>query len=283
MYMHQLRWLLLLLTVCLTNHAMTAQAPLMKAKTNPRDGAVMVWVPAGEFHMGSTPKEITAAEKSLPAAVKKMTPVRFKAEAPQHKIMLDGYWIYQNDVTVAQYRKFCTATKRAMPNAPDWGWLDEHPMVNMTWDEALAYAKWVGAALPTEAEWEKAARGTDGRIYPWGNKWDATKCNNEVGKKVWSLGKTSPVGSYPAGASPYGCLDMAGNVWQWCADWYGADYYRNSPSRNPTGPASGSTRVVRGGCWGRFATGFFRTATRVSHTPNSRDVDVGFRCVVHSR
>ncbi len=118
----------------------------------------MVRIPAGTFLMGSK-----AGEGS-------------DDEHPQHTVDLTGYWIYRTDVTVAQYRKFCTATGREMPDAPDWGWQDDHPVVNVDWDDANAYADWAGAALPTEAQWEKAARGTDGRIYPWGNDWDATKC-----------------------------------------------------------------------------------------------------------
>jgi len=166
---------------------------------NPKDQAKIVWVPAGEFLMGSTENDNEACPD----------------EKPQHLVYLDGYWIYKMEVTVAQYRKFCEATGRSMPKAPNWGWLDTHPIVNISWDDANAYALWAGASLPTEAEWEKAARGTDGRQYPWGNDWSTEKCIHFSN----SQGKTAPVGNNPAETSPFGCLDMAGNAWEWCADW----------------------------------------------------------------
>jgi len=139
-------------------------------------------------------------------------------------VNLDGYWIYKYEVTVAQYRKFCNETGSNMPEAPSWGWQDDHPIVHVSWDNATAYTQWAGVRLPTEAQWEKAARGTDGRAYPWGNEWDATKCANSVGQR---LSSTKPIGSYPSDTSPYGALDMAGNVWEWCADWYDGNYYNN--------------------------------------------------------
>ena len=133
-------------------------------RINPKDGAVMVYVPAGEFVMG---------DDQMPRS------------SPRRTVTLDAFWIYKNDVTVAQYRKFCQATGRQMPQTPTWGWKDDHPVVNVTWDDAKAYCDWAGAALPTEAQWEKAARGTDGRMYPWGNEWDAGKlwCSRSVSEK----------------------------------------------------------------------------------------------------
>lgn len=116
----------------------------------------------------------------------------------QRKVYLDGYWMYKYEVTVAQYRKFCKATGRTMPNVPRWGWKDDHPMVNADPVLAEAYAKWAGCRLPTEAEWEKAARGTDGRRYPWGNKWDVRKCVNSVKDRLQG---TKPVGSCPSADS----------------------------------------------------------------------------------
>ncbi len=219
----------------------------------------MVWVPAGEFLMGSIDTDENASAD----------------EKPQHKVFLDGFWIYKNDVTVAQYRKFCTATGREMADLPDWS-KDDHPVVKVSWDDAKAYACWAGVALPTEAEWEKAARGTDGREYPWGNEWGAAKCQ-------FNQQATAPVGSFPAGASPYGCLDMAGNVWQWCADWYGTDYYSHSPTQNPTGPETGTARVLRSGSWNRDDAVDLRAASRhIRDDPTSRDNYVGFRCISRS-
>jgi len=161
-----------------------------------------------------------------------------------------------------------------MPGALSWGGQDDHPIVNVTYDDAVAYCNWAGVELPTEAQWEKAARGTDGRIWPWGNKWDNRKCHSgESG-----IDKTTPVGSFPSGASPYGVMDMAGNVWEWCADWYDENYYQNSPSRNPQvpRPASGSSPMLRGGSWGSGDVDV-RVAIRNGNFPVFRNFFRGFR------
>jgi sulfatase modifying factor 1 len=222
-------------------------------RINPHDSAVMVFIPAGAFPMGSADGEAD--------------------ERPVHQVYLDDYFIYQTPVTVAQYRKFCTATGRPMPTAPNWGWQDTHPVVNVSWHDAQAYATWAGGRLPTEAQWEKAARGDDGRTYPWGAIWDAAKCNSSAS----NLNKTTPVGSYPAGASPYGVLDMAGNVWNWCADWYDGAYYQTSPARNPTGPTTGTSRVLRGGSWYDIED-YTRGAYRSGNLPVLWGNYYGFRC-----
>ena len=231
-------------------------------RTNLVDGAEMVWVPAGEFLMGSTTR---SSDEQL------------------HTVYLDGYWIYKTEVTLAQYRKFCQATGRAMPMEQSWKWQLTHPIVDVSWDDATAYAEWAGAALPTEAQWEKAARGTDGREYPWGNAWDASKA--QCSKSIFSdAKKPAPVGSFPTGASPYGCLDMAGNVAEWCADWYGTGYYKTAPAKNPLGPAFGVARVLRGGSWrdANVIWDYFRVANRNSDTPAHRADHIGFRCVLRS-
>jgi formylglycine-generating enzyme required for sulfatase activity len=237
--------------------------------TNPKDGAAMVWVPAGPFIMG-IPEGITLS-----------------ADDPQHKVTLDGYWIYRDDVTVDQYRKFCEVTNRAMPNEPDFGWKGNNPMTNVTWADAVAYATWAGAALPTEAQWEKAARGTDGRNYPWGgqatvddstNGWDTTKCACGANARAGNQAEgPHAVGSFPAGNSPYGARDMAGNVFQWCADWYW--FMPDEPATNPTGPATGRERVIRGGVWFGGIPEMFRSAYRTYVAPGSGSDVTGFRCV----
>ncbi len=224
---------------------------------NPKDGAEMILIPAGKFSMGSTDADVRAQNN----------------EKPLHTVYLDGYWIYRYEVTVAQYRKFCSKTGRSMPNAPSWGWVGDHPMVNVTWLDAADYAKWAGAALPTEAQWEKAARGTDGRIYPWGKAWDPDKCQN-------SAQRSASVGSFPSGASPYGCLDMAGNAMEWCSDWYDENYYSRASSRNPTGRYNGTYRVQRGGSY-ISSVNRTRCAYRVGGDPDyNSDNFLGFRCAI---
>ena len=241
---------------------------------NPKDDAEMIRIPEGEFLMGSSEEQIDAWIRVYPNDRRDY----FTSEIPRHKVYLDTYYIYKNDVTVLQYRKFCLATGRQMAQAPVWGWQDDHPVVNVSWDDANSYAQWAGVALPTEAQWEKAARGTDGRIFPWGNEWDANKCH--CSKTQFEDAKsTAPVGSFPAGVSPYGVQDMAGNVWQWCADWYSKDYYNISPARNPTGPTTGIARVTRGGLWAAYYVSLFRTASRGNClNPSLRCDRGGFRC-----
>ena len=237
---------------------------------NEIDGAELVWIPAGNFLRGSPAGQGGGDER------------------PQKSIELDGYWIYKTPVTVAQYQKFVAATGREFK--PTWaqemrsepkGDDGMYPVIG-DWYEADAYAKWAGAALPTEAQWEKAARGTDGRNYPWGNDWDPQKCAS----MERTLYKFSPglmtVGSSPAGASPYGVEDMAGNCWEWVNDWYGHEYYRTAPGKNPPGPESGSHKVLRGGC-SLYDERFSRTAARMIMPPQVRDwTPTGFRCVVNA-
>ncbi|MBM3241021.1 AAA family ATPase [Candidatus Poribacteria bacterium] len=236
---------------------------------NPIDGAEMVYIPAGEFIMGTSDEQIDALLKKFPDWSRSW----FDDEKPQRPVYLDGYWIYKYEVTVAQYRKFCNETGRQMPEAPFWGWQDNHPIVYVSWNDAIAYCDWAKVQLPTEAQWEKAARGTDGRTWPWGNEWDGSKCNS------WESGtqKTTPVGSYPQGVSPYGLMDMAGNVWEWCADWYDEKYYTSAPDRNPPGPSSETWRVLRGGSWFDYPV-VARAAVRNRDDPGVRGNDRGFRC-----
>lgn len=255
-----------------------------KVKINPIDGAEMVWVPAGEFIMGTTDAQAAGELREFPGTFK----IFFDAQKPQRSVYLDGYWIYKHEVTVTQYRKFCNATKREMHKLPFWVKDGDYPMVNVDWQDATDYVKWAGMSLPTEAQWEKSARSTDGRKYPWGDEWDESKCANGLGMVVQRMVKrrngAEPVGSYPAGASPYGCMDMSGNVAEWCADWYDPDYYKNAPSRNPSGPDrpdSQSDHVVRGASWGNMWECEFQCAYRVGIPPTYRYLDTyGFRCAM---
>ena len=235
---------------------------------NELDGSEMVWIPAGTFLRGSPAGKGGSDER------------------PQKTIDLDGFWISKTPITLARYETYIAATK--IPFEPCWGQgMHSAPVgdagtypVLVGWYEADAYAKAMGGALPSEAQWEKAARGTDGRDYPWGNTWDSTKCASEEETIYKFSTGFRPVGSYPTGASPYGVLDMAGNVWQWVGDWYANEAYQTAAERNPTGPVTGSHKVLRGGC-SMWDERFSRTAARMLNPPQVRDwVATGFRCVV---
>jgi len=267
-------------------------AELPKTKTNEKDGAEMCLIPAGEFLMGTSEEELAAWLKAHPEYKREW----FANQMPQHTVYLDAYYMYKTEVTVAQYRKFCEATGRAMPREPDWKWQDTHPIVNVTWDDAQAYATWAGASLPTEAQWEKAARGGDRRVFPWGDAWPPPNgAGNFADETCKASGKfpgwtfidgytdgyvyTSPVGSFVA--NPYGLHDLAGNVWEWCADWYGEEYYKNAPARNPAGPATGTARLVRGWSWDNGNPRYVRAAYRgIYHPAGGVDGVNGFRCVL---
>jgi formylglycine-generating enzyme required for sulfatase activity len=251
-----------------------ADASIGDTWTRPTDGAVMVYVPAGEFLMGSTDEEIDAILEDCSDCERSL----FSSEQPQHTVYLDAFWIDRTEVTNAQYLKCVEAgaceQSATIPeqrrDAPDL------PVVWVNWYGAEDYAAWAGGRLPTEAEWEKAARGTDGRIHPWGNS--PPDCHKATYKGC--ARKSLPVGSLPDGASPYGALDMAGNVEEWVADWWDTEYYAQSPLRNPQGPESGDLRVVRGGAFVDDQWWFFRCAVRFCGHPNSVIPYVGFRVVV---
>ena len=243
----------------------------------------VVFVPAGEFIMGSPDGE------------------GYDDERPQHTVYLDAYYMDEYEVTNEQFSQFVDATGYTTDAETEgWGWAAtgdtwgevegaewrhpqgpdgsiegkmDHPVVQVSWNDADAYCQWVGKRLPTEAEWEKAARGTDGREYPWGNSVaDGSKLNYDL-----NVGDTTEVGAYPDGASPYGAMDMAGNVWEWVVDWYDANYYGTSPESNPQGPDSGEYRVLRGGSWdlSRLRA---RCANRDWSIPDDWNLIVGFRC-----
>ncbi len=265
---------------------------------NPIDNAQAVYVPEGVFLMGSKDSDADDDEK------------------PQHLVYLGAYWIYQHEVTNAQFSTFIsaanyvtTAEKRGWSFAwegdpwqkkPGTHWtapegpgsdiegLDDHPVVHISWEDAVAYCTWASGRLPTEAEWEKAARGTDGRVYPWGNSpvtqgranfcdlnclADWAETNQDDG-----FAFTAPVGSFTGGTSPYGAHDMAGNVWEWVADWYDDGYYQKSPYLTPTGPSSGKFRVSRGGSYLDNERAL-RVSYRDGIIPDYATMFHGFRCV----
>jgi formylglycine-generating enzyme required for sulfatase activity len=246
-----------------------ASASLGDTLTRPADGMVMVYVPAGEFEMGSTELGVD--------------------EEPVHTVALDAFWIDQMEVTNAQYRQCMEA--RACEEPGCWDEEDlrapEQPVVCVTWYQAQAYCEWAGGWLPTEAEWEYAARGPEGWRYPWGDEFDGTRlnycdanCDRDYADKEFDDGYayTASVGSFPAGASWCGALDLAGNVFELVADWYDGNYYSRSPSRNPTGPSSGERRVSRGGSW-HHVRDLARSENRNMGNPGASHDSVGFRCV----
>jgi len=249
------------------------------------DGAQMMSVPAGEFLMGG-------ADTDPQAGVD---------EKPQHTVYLDAFYIDRFEVTNAQYVQFlnalgahtgacgghdCAETQLEDKYShilhqdgryaiePGFG---DHPATQVSWYGAQAYCAWAGARLPTQAEWEKAARGVDGRPYPWGD--EPPHCDKAQYGDCG--GATMPVGSSLEGASPCGALDMAGNVWEWVDDWYDPAYYGTSPAQNPRGPASGVRKVFRGGSWG-YPPAFLRASDRARNRPTYAGFNVGFRCAAQA-
>lgn len=238
--------------------------------SGPDDFGTMVDVPAGEFWMGCNEAIDNDCSKD---------------EKPYHAVTLLAYKIGKYEVTVGEYQQ--CVTNGACNNGDyahyytntDYSGCNygveskrNHPMQCVTWYGAKAYCEWIGGRLPTETEWEKAARGTDGRKYPWGN----TEPTSD--KAVYSVSNTMDVGSKPAGVSPYGAYDMAGNVWEWVNDWYAPDYYASSPTNNPAGPETGDDRVLRGGSWFWAYDYYLRTSHRYYDHPGFWDGNCGFRC-----
>ena len=227
---------------------------------------VMLYVPKGDFLMGSLGGE---GEKD---------------EHPQHTVQLDAFWIDETEVTNSMYMDCVDAgvckdpnhagsyTREAYYGNPQF---NNYPVINVDWFRASRYCQWAGKRLPSEAEWEKAARGSEGWVYPWGNG----EPGPEQANHDWLVGDTTEVGIFPAGASPYGALDMAGNVMEWVADWYGE--YTTSPYKtyNPTGPENGGHRIARGGSY-LFSSFLVRSAERYWVSPYYADDDLGFRCAM---
>ena len=266
--------------------------------TRPADGMAMVYAPGGAFRMGSDVGDVEAA----------------RDESPQHSVVLDAFWIDQTEVSVAQFRQFVTQTGYETeaeqagwslvwvgkelsqvrgadwqhPQGPDSQTQDDHPVVAVSWNDALIYCKWAGARLPTEAEWEYAARGSRGLVYPWGDDFDCSRANLDDetqlddyvvpgGEGCDGYAMAAPVGNLPDGISWCNALDMAGNVWEWVADWYGG--YPSDKQANPTGPKSGGSKVLRGGGW-YSAEEHARAAKRAYYAPDNGYANVGFRCAL---
>ena len=281
----------------------------------------MVLIPEGPFLMGSTEDDIN----KLLELDRNVEASRFDVEVPQREVYLGGYLIDKYPVTNAEFKKFIESggyKQRDYWSKAGWDYVlqikpldgddlnsamdgeDDCPVVNVSWYEAEAFAKYIGKRLPTEAEWEKAARGTDGREYPWGNEFDKTKLNCAESR----IERPTPVVKYLEGRSKYGCFDMAGNVWEWAVDWFDSQYYRYAPDKDPQGPgkaedkpffgrpedvgtsiyelepaeAGSSTlsdcKVLRGGSWNGGGVIHIRCANRDYDEPDYKNDTIGFRC-----
>jgi formylglycine-generating enzyme required for sulfatase activity len=241
----------------------SARPSLTRAGKNPqgfqeyrrvRDEAVMIGIPAGEFLMGNLETE--------------------GAPLP-HTVSVSAFLIDKLPLIVRRFRRFAAETGRPLPPDPFWGVHDDHPVAFVRWDEAKAYCEWVGGRLPTEAEREKAARGTDGRRYPWGS--EPPGDDRAVFGRFWGEAGNDAAGARPAGASPYGMLDPEGNMWEFCEDWWDPDYYKSSPPKDPPGPKTGTARVVRGGSWDSRWVVLTASNRNFAYT-GYREGDFGFRC-----
>lgn len=234
-------------------------------KVNPADGATMIWIPGGEFMMGSD---------------------EYSIEQPPHWVKVRPFWMALTPVTTAMYRRFTSQTGHRLPEFSNQHLMDpklcdadDQPVIGVSYEDAVCYCQWAGGRLPTEAEWEFAARGTDGRNYPWGNE-PPRPGRAAYGRILGKGGKAALVGTHPGDISPFGVLDLAGNVLEWCADWFGpysAD--EGEPLVDPRGPAQGTRRAQRGGCW-MYDERSLRTTERIQGVPHQRLNLVGFRLVM---
>ena len=289
------------LVACATRGSPTP-APVLDAlgdtRTRPADGMVMVYVPQGEFRMGSTWEEAKSAQQlcrqySGGDAVAVCQASAFANEQPAHTVALDSFWLDRTEVTNSQYG-LCVGAGACTPPAESGSYsratyfadpaFDDYPVIWVDPQQAADYCAWAGGRLPTEAEWEYAARGPESRLFPWGDGFDGRRLNYcdagcATGVRdetlVDGFADTAPVGSFRTGVSWCGALDMAGNVREWVADWYG--YYTAQSQVNPTGPAVGEERIPKGGCW-LDKPDDVRSANRGANAPDYVRHKVGFRC-----
>jgi formylglycine-generating enzyme required for sulfatase activity len=227
-----------------------------EVRVNPKDGLKYVWIPPGSFEMGCSPGDSECEGD----------------EKPPHQVTITkGFWLGQTEVTVGAYKRFAAGTGKAMPTAPDFnpGWSkDQMPIVNVSWEDAQAYCAWAGGRLPTEAEWEYAARAgsTEARYGPID---EVAWHSNNSGERTYEVGQKRPNG--------FGLYDMLGNVCEWVNDWFDENYYQNSPSQDPPGPASGGVRGLRGGSWANYGR-LVCVSYRLRGDPTVRFQIIGVRC-----
>lgn len=294
-----------LVVVRLTHVASETPSPTPLPQSSPTNlpatltdgrGVKMVLIPASPFIMGGDP-DLGMEECELYRINGTCERSMFEDEQPLHTVTLGNYYMDLTEVTNAMYNLcvkagICTLpsdltsyTRSSYFGDPEY---DNYPVIRVSWDQAAQYCKWRGGGLPTEAEWEKAARGTDGRRYPWGNHFEDIRANfcDRNCPLSWAnpefddgYGDTSPAGAYPLGASPYGLLDMTGNVWEWVADWYLDTFYQVSPLNNPLGPAFGDARGLRGGGWS-YSAYYLHASFRGENTPENAATYAGFRCAL---
>ncbi len=243
------------------------------------------------MHWSSHPALLAAyvaAMRPISAGSFTMGSDKYEDEKPAHRVTLSAFRMGSTPVTVGMWKEYCAARGVEMPNPPKWGWINDHPMVNVSWDDIVGsvgkggFCVWasreagIRLTLPTEAQWEYAARGgQDGLEFPWGDGFDRSKlwCSNSA---FGDAGRTASVSrSSNIDRNDYGLTDMAGNVWEWCLDWYGP--YVSGSATNPTGPASGNDRCLRGGSWYFLYPVFFRCAFRYWFRPDYGYNDLGFR------
>ena len=265
----RLRWMIVLTILLLLQFDTYASAQLDRLRRSqaleqplPAE-TLMVSIPEGPFEMGA------AGTQAL------------EDERPLHRVTLGAFMMDVHEVTTAQYGAFLSATGRVTP----WLWEtvsavlhSDRPVIGVDWNDADAYCRWRGKRLPTEAEWEKAARGVDGRLYPWGNQVPMKDVANfALGARFSYSQVLMPVQSYESGKSPFGLYQMAGNVGEWVSDWYSANYYERSPETNPSGPENGQFKVLRGGSWSDLPK-YLLTYGRFKLPPETRNSYIGFRC-----
>lgn len=248
----------------------TPDKPIGTEKQSDVDGMTQLYIPAGKFQMGTSTDGDFIGED----------------EFPLHEVFLSSFWMDKTEVTNAQYQQCIQAgacrppyelaseTRQSYFDNPDFA---EYPVIQVDWEQANAYCQWAGRRLPTEAEWEKAARGETERTFPWAGTGKGPLFANFDVDDDWPNADTWQVGKTLAGASPYKIMDLAGNVYEWVTDWYAADYYQQSRAENPTGPEQGVARVIRGGAWSSDWI-FLRTASRLFYYPDGHSNDIGFRC-----
>jgi formylglycine-generating enzyme required for sulfatase activity len=251
--------IIIIILTTLSCGASEDQEPQIKKEITDVPPHDMVFIPGGYFTMGSDTDD----------------------ESPRHKVWVDPFFMDKFEVTNHQYKEFIEATGHPKPpffNDSDLNKSDQ-PVVGVSYYDAASYAKWAGKRLPTEAEWERAARGgLKGKYFPWGDKPVTSRCNYapKGSKEADGYEYTAPVGKFPS--NNYGLYDMAGNVWEWCQDFYDAEYYKTSPVKNPLGPDSGYTRVLRGGSWLSINPKYLKCSSRLELKPFVQDRYYGFRC-----